>query len=43
MPLVVDFLVDFFEELPLFFALLDAFFVAMALGPPFYEAQSRER
>ena len=42
--LVVDFLaVDFLAVEPeLFFAVL-AFFVAMALVPPFYAAQSKER
>ena len=45
LPLVVDFLAVVFlaEEPELFFALLAAFFVAMALVPPFYAAQSRER
>ncbi len=45
LPLVVDFLaVDFLAEEPLlFFALLAAFFVAMALVPPFCERQSKER
>ncbi len=48
LPLVVDFFaVDFLAppELlpPLFLAPPDAFFVAMALVPPFYARQSRER